>query len=83
MTAIDKKHLEIVYTTQKGAAPGKGKPGNRTVSIPFYPHIASYSEVRQRLVDLSAVSERVITTRKVRPSSTPPLALLHYFRLAR
>lgn len=64
MTAIDKKHLEIVYNTQKGATPGKGKPGSKTVSVPFYPHLAGYSEVRQRLVDLSAISERVITTRK-------------------
>ena len=65
MTAIDKKHLEIVYTTAKGATPGKGKPGSRTVNVPFYPHLAGYSEVRQRLVDLSAISEKVITTRKV------------------
>lgn len=65
MTAIDKKHLEIAYTTKKGATPGKGKPGSRTVSVPFYPHLSGYSEVRQRLVDLSALSEKVVTTRKV------------------
>ncbi|SPO23277.1 uncharacterized protein UTRI_01955 [Ustilago trichophora] len=64
MTAIDKKHLEIVYTTNKGAAPAKGKAGSRTVHVPFYPHLSGYSEVRQRLVDISAISERVITTRK-------------------
>ncbi|KAJ9478165.1 DUF2470 domain-containing protein [Pseudozyma hubeiensis] len=76
MTAIDKKHLEIVYNIQKGATPGKGKPGSKTVSVPFHPYLSGYSEVRQRLVDLSAVSERVITTRK--PDivyRTPKLAL--------
>ncbi|SJX61863.1 uncharacterized protein SRS1_12847 [Sporisorium reilianum f. sp. reilianum] len=76
MTAIDKKHLEIVYTTAKGAAPAKGKAGTRTVSVPFYPHLAGYSEVRQRLVDLSEISEKVITTRKpVIVYRTPKLAL--------
>lgn len=64
MTAIDKKHLEIVYNTNKRAAPAKGQAGSRTVSIPFYPHLAGYSEVRQRLVELSEISEKVITTRK-------------------
>ncbi|EST07725.1 Protein of unknown function DUF4499 [Kalmanozyma brasiliensis GHG001] len=64
MTAIDKKHLEIAYTTKKGAEPGKGKPGSRTVHVPFRPYLAGYSEVRTRLVDMSAVSEKVITTRK-------------------
>lgn len=77
MTAIDKKHLEIVYNTQKGAAPGKGKPGSKAVSIPFYPHLAGYSEVRQRLVDLSAVSERVVTTRKPDIVYRAPKLALH------
>lgn len=78
MTAIDKKHLEIVYTTAKGATPAKGKPGNRTISVPFYPHLAGYSEVRKRLVDLSAISERVVTTRKVRSSPFPLSKTCHY-----
>lgn len=72
MTKIDKKHLEIVYTTQKGAAPAAGKPGSKTVHVPFYPHLAGYSEVRQRLVDISALSEKVVATRKV---SIPPTKL--------
>ncbi|SNX83100.1 uncharacterized protein MEPE_01806 [Melanopsichium pennsylvanicum] len=64
MIAIDKRHLEIVYNNQKGATPGKGMPGSKTVSVPFYPHLSGYSEVRQRLVDLSALSEKVVTSRK-------------------
>ncbi|TKY87173.1 hypothetical protein EX895_003850 [Sporisorium graminicola] len=76
MTAIDKTHFEIVYNTNAGATPAKGKAGSRTVSIPFYPHLAGYSEVRQRLVELSDISEKVITTRKpVIVYRTPKLAL--------
>lgn len=76
MTAIDKKHLEIAYTTTKGAQPGKGKPGSRTVSVPFHPYLSGYAEVRPRLVELSAISEKVITTRKpVIVYRTPKLAL--------
>ncbi|SAM80900.1 uncharacterized protein UBRO_02631 [Ustilago bromivora] len=64
MTKIDKERLEIVYTTDKSSVPISGKPGSKTVHVPFYPHLAGYSEVRQRLVDVSALSKKVVTTRK-------------------
>lgn len=69
MASIDKKHLEIIYTTKRGASPSKGAPGTKTVSVPFYPHLAGYTEVRQRLVDISAISEKVVTIRKVGSST--------------
>lgn len=72
MTKIDKERLEIVYTTDKSSVPIAGKPGSKTVHVPFYPHLAGYSEVRQRLVDVSALSKKVVTTRKV---SCPPRKL--------
>lgn len=63
MTAIDSKHFEIIYT-QSGSAPSAGARNTKTVSIPFFPHVRSYSEVRGRLVDMSKLSEGVVTKRK-------------------
>lgn len=63
MTAIDGKHFEVIYT-QTGSAPSAGARDTKTVSIPFFPHVRTYSEVRGRLVDMSNLSERVVTKRK-------------------
>lgn len=63
MTAIDSKHFEIIYT-QSGRQPSAGSRDTHTIRIGFFPHIRSYSEVRARLVDMSKLSEGVVTTRK-------------------
>ncbi|PWZ00489.1 hypothetical protein BCV70DRAFT_199767 [Testicularia cyperi] len=64
MVTIDSKHFEIAYTTAGSSAPSVGSRGTEVVHIPFFPHLQGYSEVRSRMVDMSKVSEKVITNRK-------------------
>lgn len=63
MTAIDSKHFEIIYT-QTGSTPSAGRRDTKTVNIPFFPYVKAYSEVRGRLVDMSKLSQGVVTNRK-------------------